>query len=89
LEFKQADLRSKGFGVRFNRADGTPKPGSSLGASCGTVVGLFAIWITGEADYDITDGRGDALAHKWGMTLNDNTFVGAYEEFTDLLSKLR
>jgi hypothetical protein len=89
LEAEAPNLQSQGFHVRFNRADDTGKPGSSLGAACGNVIGSFAIWVTGEADYDITDGRGDALEHKWGMSLSDETFDSAFEEYSSLLLRLR
>lgn len=91
LEAEGIRLQSQGFDVRFNRADGTTKPGSSLGASRDNVIGSFAIWITGEADYDITDGQGKDIqpGKKWGMRLSDQSFVKAFEEFRARLSEKR
>ncbi len=89
LESETTNLQSQDFEVRFNRADNTGKPGSSLGAACENVIGSFAIWVTGEADYDITDGRGEALEHKWGMSLSDETFGAAFREFSSVLQRFR
>ena len=85
LEEKATELQLRGFETCFNRADGTPKHGSSLGASSKKVMGLFAMWETGEADHDILDGQGKSIDHNWGMLLTDHTFVAAFDKFTDIL----
>jgi hypothetical protein len=47
-----------------------------------TVLGQFAVWMTGEADFDVMDAQsGEFVDHSWGMRLDDSTFEAAFKTF--------
>ncbi len=46
------------------------------------VAASFAVWNTGEADWDIMDVLLRRIdSHKWGMLLDDGSFEAAFREF--------
>jgi hypothetical protein len=72
---QSADLQ---LSARHN--DIPPKPGTVVEIEGTRVAATFAIWETGEADYDIMLDR-DFVGHRWGMRLNDDQIPAAFKEF--------
>ena len=60
----------------------TAKPCCSFEVSRNNLLGQFAFWSTGEADFDIMDAdTKEFVRHEWGKQLGDSSFETAFRDF--------
>jgi hypothetical protein len=82
LEAKGNELRAIGLDeVRLSFNHVGTKPSMGLGLVGQRTMGLLEVWITGEADYTITDMKAVMVSHKWGVIVDDHTFETLFQEF--------
>jgi hypothetical protein len=81
LDDRAEELRSRGFETELRMSDKSPKPGTALNLTRKRILASFAIWETGEADYDVADEKGELFSHEWGLMLDDLNFEAAFKRF--------
>ena len=89
LEQRAQALRKAGRVAELRRGGPpTPKPCCSFRVQTDRALGQFAVWVTGEADFDVMDARTTEFAHNvWGMALDDGSFEAAFDDFLDRVTQ--